>query len=119
MLPFNEAQQNPFAIADARRALGGMLSWWHGLGTLLASMLSSRPTADGQPKSTKLCLQPEVPFKAPGRLEAAPGGPEDMLVTWLDQEARADERYEIRESTSLGQCHVIACVRQAIQLAAV
>ena len=42
-----------------------------------------------------------------------------MLVTWLDQEARADERYEIRESTSLGQCHVTACVRQAIQLAAV
>ena len=42
-----------------------------------------------------------------------------MLVTWLDQEARADERYEIRESASLGQCHVIACVRQAIQLAAV
>ena len=50
---------------------------------------------------------------------SSPGGPEDMLVTWLDQEARADERYEIRESTSLGQCHVRACVRQAIQLAAV
>ena len=42
-----------------------------------------------------------------------------MLVTWLDQEARADERCEIREPTSLGQCHVIARVRQAIQLAAV
>ena len=38
VLSSNEAQQNPFAIADARRALGGMLSWWHGLGTLLASM---------------------------------------------------------------------------------
>ena len=82
------------------------------LGPCLPVFENSRPTANGQPKSTKLCLQPEVPFKAPGRLKAAPGGPEDMLVTWLDQEARADERYEISGSTSLGQCCALGCGRR-------
>ena len=35
-----------------------------------------------------------------------------MLVTWLDQEARADERYEISGSTSLGQCYELGCGRR-------
>ena len=34
-----------------------------------------------------------------------------MLVTWLCQEVRADERhrYEISGSTSLGQCYALGC----------
>ena len=37
-----------------------------------------------------------------------------MLVTWLCQEVRADERYryEISGSTSLGQCYALGCGRR-------
>ena len=37
-----------------------------------------------------------------------------MLVTWLDQEVRADERYryEISGSNSLGQCYALGCGRR-------